>query len=296
VTVRVARQGDSNGARGEATVRCRYLVDASGRDGFLARRLGVRSVDPELKKVGLHAWYEGVTPLPEGHEGDLRLISLEDEGWAWLIPLDDRTTSVGAVVGKERYDALPGTPADGLDTLLAAVPALPPLLADARRISEVRIDGDYSYATSEYAGERWLLAGDAGSFLDPVFSTGVLLALSSGVQAARAVDGALGEPGSGAEAPEERRRRLFAAYDKEQHRVYRYFRRYVTRYERPELRDFLVSSGEVLGMGAAINTVLAGNVRPSWTVRLRLQLFFFFVWLQRHRPVVPRIHGPMGTT
>ena len=71
------------------------------------------------------------------------------------------------------------------------MPALGKHLAQARRVSEVRVDGDYSYATRAYAGERWLLAGDAGSFLDPVFSTGVLLALASGTQAAEAVDGAL---------------------------------------------------------------------------------------------------------
>lgn len=278
VTVRVSRDSGD----GDATVRCRYLIDASGRDGFLAKRFGLRRRDPKLEKVGLHAWYEGVIPPPEGHEGDLRLISLEGEGWAWLIPLDERTTSVGAVVGKRRYDALGGSAADGLDALLAAVPALPPLLANARRISDVRIDGDYSYATSEYAGERWLLTGDAGSFLDPVFSTGVLLALSSGVQAARAVDGAL----TGG-APD----RLFAGYAREQRRVYEFFRRFVIRYERPELRDFLVSPAEVLGLGPAITTVLAGNVRPSWSVRLRLQLFFVFIWLQRRMAVVPRLHG-----
>lgn len=289
-TVRVTRDGE------DRAIRCRFLIDASGRDGFLAKRLRLRTVDPVLEKVGLHAWYEGVTPPPEGHDGDLRLVSLEGEAWAWLIPLDERVTSVGAVVSKARYDALPrGTAAERLDALLRTVPALPPLLGEARRVSEVRIDGDYSYATTAYAGERWLLAGDAGSFLDPIFSTGVLLALASGVQAAEAVDGALtGGAGAarGAEGALDRRsRRAFAAYDREQRRVYRFFRRFVVRYERPELRDFLVSPAEVLGMGEAITTVLAGNVRPSWSVRLRLRIFLGFIWLQRRFAIVPRLHG-----
>lgn len=286
-TVRVVRDGE------EIAVRCRFLIDASGRDGFLAKRLRLRTVDPRLEKVGLHAWYEGVTPPPQGHEGDLRLVSLEGEAWSWLIPLDERVTSVGAVVSKRRYDALPrGSAAERLDALLATVPALPPLLAGARRVSEVRIDGDYSYGTTAYAGDRWLLAGDAGSFLDPIFSTGVLLALASGVQAAEAVDGALGRRSDDAQAALDRKtRRAFAAYDREQRRVYRFFRYFILRYERPELRDFLVSPAEVLRMGEAITTVLAGNVRPPWSVRLRLRVFRLFLWIQRRVAIVPRLHG-----
>lgn len=284
-TVRVDRDGE------ELAVRCRFLIDASGRDGFLAKRLRLRTVDAQLEKVGLHAWYEGVTPPPEGHEGDLRLVSLEGEAWSWLIPLDERVTSVGAVVSKRRYDALPrGSAAERLDALLGTVPALPPLLGGARRVSEVRIDGDYSYGTTAYAGDRWLLAGDAGSFLDPIFSTGVLLALASGVQAAEAVDGALGRLAEAAEV-DRRTRRAFAAYDREQRRVYRFFRYFILRYERPELRDFLVSPAEVLGMGEAITTVLAGNVSPPWSVRLRLWIFRLFLFLQRRVAVVPRLHG-----
>lgn len=301
-TVRVARTGE--GGPGEVAVRCRYLLDASGRDGFLAKRLSLRTVDPQLRKVGVHAWYEGVVPPPEGHEGDLRIVSLAGDGWAWLIPLDEKVTSVGAVVSKERYAALPQTSAaERLSALLRTVPALAPLVEDARRVGEARIDGDYSYATRAYAGERWLQAGDAGSFLDPIFSTGVLLALASGVQAAEAVDTALGaeaaaegaaEP-AGARPPRAARRAL-AAYDREQRRVYRFFRRFVTRYERPELRDFLVSPAEVLGIGRAVTTVLAGNTRPRWPLRVRLWLFIFFIRLQRYVRIVPRLHGDRATT
>jgi FADH2-dependent halogenase len=284
-------------AFGERTVRSRTVIDASGRDGFLSKRLNLRRFDPELRHVGIHAWFEGVVPPPPDCSGDARLISLDRDGWAWLIPLDDRVTSVGVVVSRRRHARLPtDSPERCLEILLADVPVLEPLLANARRVSDVRVDGDYSYSTSAYAGDRWLLAGDAGSFLDPVFSTGVLLALAGGVEAAEAVDRGLGQPAEG-------RLREMAAYDREQGRKYRFFRRFVTGFYRPEFRDILLQPGDPYGLSAAVVTVLAGSTKPSLSTRIRLEIFFALVRLQRHVRIVPRLHHrrtgapePMGAS
>ena len=271
---------------GERTVRARTVIDASGRDGFLAKRLKLRRFDPELRHVGVHAWYEDVTPPPAECAGDVRLISLASGGWAWLIPLDERRTSVGVVVPRERHAQLPTeSPARCLDLLLADIPVTGSLLADARRVSEVRVEGDYSYSTRAYAGDRWLLAGDAGSFLDPVFSTGVLLALEGGIDAADAVHRGLRDGN---------RPRTFAAYDRAQRRAYRFFRRYVTGFYRPEFRDLLLHPGDPLGLSKAVVTVLAGNARPSLRMRLRLEVFFLVVALQRFVEVAPRLHSWNG--
>jgi flavin-dependent dehydrogenase len=279
-------------AGGEARARGRFLVDASGRDGFLAKRLGLREVDPELRQVGLHAWYEDVMPPPPERSGDARLVSLDGGGWAWLIPLGGRLTSVGVVISKERHATLPtGDPARCLDLLLQAVPALPPLLGGARRVSPVRVDGDYSYATRAYSGERWLLTGDAGSFLDPVFSTGVLLALASGFEAADTVDRALGAGGPEDAAPGRRARRHLTRFEREQKRRYRFFRKFVIRYYRPEFRDLLLSPTERFGLARALVSALAGSSRPALLDRLRLLLFFTFVELQRFVEITPRLHG-----
>jgi flavin-dependent dehydrogenase len=283
VTVRVEGDGAPRSVRG------RYLVDASGRDGFLAKRLGLREADPELRMIGVHAWFKDVAPLPPEHAGDLRLISLADAGWAWLIPLEDGVTSVGVVASKQRWSALSaGAPERRLELLLESVPALSKHLSAARRVSEVRVDGDYSYGVRAYAGERWLLAGDAGSFLDPIFSTGVLLALASGTQAAEALDGALA-----AGVGSRRAGKILAGYEREQRRVYRFFRRFVLGYYRSGfgLRDLLVAPTEYLGLARAVVTALSGNSRPRLLVRLRLEAFFFFARVQRVFPVVPRLHG-----
>lgn len=269
---------------GERTVRSRTVIDASGRDGFLSKRWRLRRFDPELRHVGIHAWFEGVVPPPPDCAGDARLISLEGDGWAWLIPLGDRVTSVGVVVSRRRHAELPTeSPERCLELLLSGVPVLRPLLASARRVSDVRVDGDYSYATRAYAGDRWLLAGDAGSFLDPVFSTGVLLALSGGVEAAEAVDCGLRRHGRD-------RHRAFRAYDREQRRKYRFFRRFVTGFYRPEFRDILLRPGDALGLTSAVVTVLAGKSRPSLKNRIRLEVFFAVVALQRYVEIVPRLH------
>jgi len=268
---------------GERTVRARTVIDASGRDGFLAKRLKLRRFDPELRHVGIHAWYEGVEPPPPDCAGDVRLVSLARGAWGWLIPLDGQRTSVGVVVSRERHATLPTeSPERCLEILLAEIPAVVPLLAGARRVSDVRVEGDYSYATRSYAGDRWLLAGDAGSFLDPVFSTGVLLALEGGIEAADAVHRGLRDGN---------RRRAFAAYDRGQRRAYRFFRRYVTGFYRPEFRDLLLRPGDPLGLSRAVVTVLAGNARPSFKMRLRLEIFFFMVRLQRFFQIAPRIHS-----
>ncbi len=273
---------------GERVASARYLVDASGRDGFLAKRLGLREVDPTLRQVGFHAWYEGVQALPPERFGDTRLISIDGSGWAWMIPLDGTVTSVGVVVPRERHAALPtGNPERCLEILLESVPALPPLMVGARRVSPVRVDADYSYTTRAYAGGRWLLTGDAGSFLDPIFSTGVLLALASGVEAGEAIHRALDAPDEAVAA-----RRELAAFDREQRRRYRFFRRFVVGYYRPELRDVLLSSFSRLGLPASVMTALAGNSRPSLFDRFRIGLFFAVARLQRFVPVVPRRHGP----
>jgi FADH2-dependent halogenase len=285
---------DAAGHRREE--RGRFLIDASGRDGFLAKRLDLRRVDPALRHVSFHAWYEGVEPPPEGHEGDLRILSLEGRGWAWLIPVSETRTSVGVVVPKERVDRSTGrTPDERLRELLSEVAPVREAMAGARPVGPARVDGDYSYATTAYTGHRassrrepWLLAGDAGSFLDPVFSTGVLLALRSGVGAGQTVAAALG--GSARET-----RRALARYERRQRRDYRMLRTLVTDFYRPEFRDFLVFDQEdPAGMREALVTVLAGRLELSLGQRARLALLRAFVWLHGLgvHDIVPRHHGP----
>src|SRR5262249_14463165 len=112
-----------------------------------------------------------------------------DMGWLWLIPLSETLISVGAVIPKAVHQReAKATAEESLAHYLAATPAATPLFERARRVSPARYDADYSYLATGMAGDRWAAVGDAAAFLDPIFSTGVLLAMQGGIEAAEAID------------------------------------------------------------------------------------------------------------
>ncbi len=271
-----------------SSVRTAAVVDASGRSGILARKLRLREADPRLDNVAIYAHYSGV-PRPELMEGrgsgDIRIIARWDAGWFWLIPIDERLTSVGVVLPKRLYRGLErGHPEEMLQRLIADTPAVARLLSSAQREWPVRVERDFSYEAKQYAGDRWLLVGDAGSFLDPVFSTGVSIAMESGLEAAQAIDGAL--------ASGNLSRSAFRAFEKRQRRRFEVYRRFVLAFYTPEFRDLFFQAGPPPTLFRAVVTVLAGQWQPSWRTRLLVELFFFFVAIQRRirlvEPLAPR--------
>jgi flavin-dependent dehydrogenase len=265
---------------GSHEVSAAAVVDASGRAGFLARRLAGRRYDPLLKNVAVHGWFEGVPRLSGRRSGDIRMVTRADRGWFWLIPVSETVTSVGVVLPKDVHAASAGdTPEESFDRYVRETPAAAALLAGARRTSEVRVDADYSYESERYAGDRWLVAGDAGAFLDPIFSTGVLLAMQAGVEAADALDGAL--------AAKDFSRRRFAAYERGVRARYRYFRRFAAGFYDPPFRDIFYQADASVGIRRAMISVLAGNWRPSLVTRLRIAAFFGLVELQRRFGIAP---------
>lgn len=276
-----------NGGAGARRLHAPYLVDASGRFGFLAKRLGLRQPDPSLENVALYAHYRGWRWPAEVTTGDIQIVSRRDLGWAWIIPLAGDRTSVGVVVSRERWLRRPAQEhGELLDELLSAMPVVAPQVAGAERLGPARVEADFSYATSSYRGERWLLAGDAGSFLDPVFSTGVLLALQAGEEAGRAVDAAIACPA--------RARRAFDAYEREQRHRYQFFGRFVRAFYEPAVRDLLCRPAARLQMVGALAAVLAGHSRISWPVRWRVALFFALARAQRRLELAPWLHERRG--
>ena len=264
----------------EQTARVAAVVDASGRAGFLARKIGRYETDAMLQHVAVHAQYEGI-PRAEGRAaGDIRVLTRPDVGWIWLIPLSETVTSVGAVVpqGLHRRESK-ATAEESLDHYLRSTPAAPDLLREARRVSPARFDADYSYLATKMAGDRWVAVGDAGSFLDPIFSTGVLLAMQGGLEAAEAIEAGLRAGDLSA--------RRFARYERVVRRRYHYFRRFVVGFYDPYFRRLLFRRSRRLGIYEAVLSALAGNWRPSLGTRLRIQLFFAIVTLKRFFRVAP---------
>ncbi|WP_241833256.1 NAD(P)/FAD-dependent oxidoreductase [Streptomyces caatingaensis] len=183
-------KGDGEGGR----IAFDYLVDASGRGGVMATRyLKNRRHHEAFKNVAAWTYWRGVGTVEKSPEGATAVISVPN-GWFWVIPLHDGTTSVGFVSGKEAFDARRqelGGPAAAYQEALENCPSVTELLAGAVQVGEVRVEQDYSYVSDEFTGPGYVLSGDAAAFLDPLLSTGVHLATYSGMVAAAGISSVL---------------------------------------------------------------------------------------------------------
>jgi flavin-dependent dehydrogenase len=268
------------GPAGPGEARVQAVVDASGRSGLLARRIGGYETDVMLQHVAVHAQYEGVPRASGRPAGDIRVLTRADVGWVWLIPISERLTSVGVVVTQALHRReSKATAEESLEHYLRETPAAPALLREATRVSPARFDADYSYLARAMAGDRWVAVGDAAAFLDPIFSTGVLLAMQGGLEAAEAIDAGLRAGDLSA--------RRFEGYERVVRRRYHYFRRFVVGFYDPYFRRLLFRRSRRLGIYEAVLSALAGNWRPTLGTRLRIQLFFAVIAVKRFFRVAP---------
>jgi flavin-dependent dehydrogenase len=185
VGVRIQPEGG-----GEQEVRAKVVVDASGQSSVIMDRLGLRDWDPVLKKGALWTYWKGAVRDTGRDEGATLVIqTCEKKGWFWYIPLHDDMVSVGVVASHDYL--FKDRAGKDLETIyfeeVAACPGLQPRIAKAQRVEPFRAAKEYSYRARQAAGDGWVLAGDAYGFLDPLYSSGVLLALTSGQMAADAV-------------------------------------------------------------------------------------------------------------
>ena len=142
-----------------------------------------------LANVAVFSHFAGVPRADGRRAGDIRIIARRDLGWFWMIPISDELMSVGAVLPQDCFKPLSRIEPEALlAQLIAETPAVERLMRHAERRWPVRVERDFSYGARAYAGDRWIVAGDAGSFLDPVFSTGVAIAMESGLEGAQAID------------------------------------------------------------------------------------------------------------
>jgi flavin-dependent dehydrogenase len=162
-----------------------YMMDITGRDSLMGKRMKMRKTNPDLNNVAVFAHYEGVKRRPGMDEGDITCGLLPNRAWTWIIPFKGAVTSVGVVasakfvgnVDLEKY----------LDDALRQSPTVCEFMKDARRVSELRSIGNYSHTCDKFYGERWICSGDAALFLDPIFSSGVHMSLSSSKFAAETI-------------------------------------------------------------------------------------------------------------
>jgi len=186
VGVRVQYEGEAS----PREVRARVVVDAAGQSSMLIDRLGLREWDPVLKKAALWTYWKGAFRDVGRDEGATIVIQTEGKkGWFWYIPLHDDIVSVGVVAS---YDYLfEQRETKDLEKIyfeeVSRAPGLQPRIAQATQCDIFRAQKEYSYRSRQVAGDGWVLVGDAFGFLDPLYSSGVLLALTSGSMAADAI-------------------------------------------------------------------------------------------------------------
>ena len=190
----------ATGPAGEPlTLRADAVIDASGRDTFLASKLGWKRRDPDLTKIAIFTYYRGAKRDPGLDEGATTVAYIPEKGWFWYIPLPDDVVSVGVVAEadylyRDMRDPKAIFAREAADCIWIA-----DHLSTGTCIEPVRVTGEFSYRAESIGGNGFCLAGDAFSFLDPVFSTGVFMALKSGEMAADAVHRGLDAGGVTAE-------------------------------------------------------------------------------------------------
>ena len=170
------------------TVRTRVVIDATGQQAVLANRLGLVEVDEKLKKASIWTYYLGAERSEDPDRNTTIILNTEDEtSWFWYIPLANDVVSVGLVGDHQHLLKGRGKPEKIFAEELAKCPGVQRRISDAKRVGDFNIAKEFSYTTKQHAGDGWVLVGDAFGFIDPVYSSGVFLALKSGEMAADAI-------------------------------------------------------------------------------------------------------------
>lgn len=242
----------------------KFVVDASGRDTFLSNQLGGKRRSQQHSSAAIFGHFEGVGRLPGKDEGNITAGWLND-GWCWLIPFKDGTTSVGVVCHPD-YIKSRTVPLDQflLDTLRQS-PPIAQRMEGAKPLTQTYAAANFSYRRDTMSGDGYLMVGDAFAFIDPVFSSGVHLALNSGTRGAKVVDAYLRK------SPE------YATHLHEFERMVRRgiktFSWFIHRFNQPAFQQLFVSTSRPPKIERAVLSLLAGDVFAQSQARFPLFCF-----------------------
>jgi flavin-dependent dehydrogenase len=257
------------------------LLDATGQASLVAGRLGIREMDLGLKNFAVFSHFQGAERHTGDREGDITVV-LVPGGWWWVIPLADGRTSLGQV---GPASMLQGRKPDEayFHEQIAATPYLAKRLGKATRVGPVRTISDYSYVSKQLAGDRFVLVGDAGAFIDPVFSTGVYLGMTGAFRAADAVEKAL--------TCGRYSRREFIEYETWMKKQVETYKRFVKGFYKPEFVELLMRPSDFLDLRAAITSLLAGFGVDRPEVNARVAVFLGLAKLNKKFSLAPRLAG-----
>jgi len=250
--------------------RTRFLVDASGRDTFLSDRFGIKRKNKKHASAALFGHFRNARRNPGSAEGNITIVWFA-HGWFWFIPLKDGTTSVGAVCWPGYMKSRTADPTTFFMQTIAMAPEISARLVDAELTAPVTATGNYSYHSERMTGDGYLMVGDAWAFIDPVFSSGVYLAMNSSMLGADVVEKVLTDPAS---AP-----KLYRQFDRTVRRGVGTFSWLIYRMTSPVIRKLFMAPRNVFGVQSAVVSLLAGDVFRTGPVRPRLYLFRVIYYL-----------------
>jgi flavin-dependent dehydrogenase len=259
---RVVHARDADG--GTISFAPRFVVDASGRDTVIGSQLKFKRKNARHQSAAVFSHYTGVERRPGNDAGNVTIIR-HAHGWIWLIPLQGGVMSVGAVCSPEALKQRRGDSEGFLMRVLQSVPAAAERMHGAQRVAPVHVTGNYAYECTRMSGPGWLLLGDAWAFVDPMFSSGVYLAMNSAERGAEAIDAALRDPA--------REPALMRALEKHLARGLDEFKWFIYRFTTPALKRIFANPSNVLQLEQAVVAMLAGDVFDSPAVRWRLRVF-----------------------
>jgi len=296
-TVRAQHEND-----GVEIWRTRYVIDASGRDTFLGNCFKAKHRNPKHNSAAIYGHFSGAQRPPGESEGNITIFWF-DHGWFWFIPLLNGVTSIGATVWPY-YMKTRGkrSPQEFFFDTIAMCPQLQLRLKDASIVSPVEATGNFSYTCDRTHGPGYLLLGDAYAFIDPVFSSGVMLAMNSAFAGAEVVDTILRRPVDGPAA--------LARFDKLMKHGPREFSWFIYRITTPTMRALFMAPNNRWRMKEALLSLLAGDIfgkTPIWGALWRFKVVYYaaaalnlrqswLAWRRRSRNILPVDESALGET
>ena len=250
-----------------------FVIDASGRDTVLGKKFATKQRNPKHNSSALYGHFTGAKRHAGRDEGNITIFWF-DHGWFWLIPLADGCTSIGAVVWSYYLKTRDVPIKDFLLASIALCPALATRLKGATLVSQVEATGNFSYSCTQTHGPGYLMIGDAFAFIDPVFSSGVMLAMHGGFVAADTVQTCLREPAGAAAA--------LRSFDRQVRRGPHEFSWFIYRITNPVMRDMLMAPSNVFRVKEALLSMLAGDIygkTPIWGSLRMLKAIYYLLCL-----------------
>jgi flavin-dependent dehydrogenase len=264
-------------------VQARWIIDASGRSAFAGSRLGMqRRATQKERRIAIYGHFHGVFRNSGKAEGHITIVRIAD-GWFWLIPLAGGVTSVGLVIPSEIARTVTAKGAEAVfNEAVSSTPEMKDRMRDTSATGPLRVTGDYSWKFSQFAGPRVFLSGDAAGFVDPIFSSGVLLALKSSLCAANLIVKA--DKTNRSLTWLERR-----AYTREVSGWMHHYSKIIHAFYDSAGFEVFMNPAPAFQIPGSIGRLVGGNAAPGFLDRLRLGAFFAICRLQRSLSIAPTI-------